>query len=192
MDDTRSSLLRRIRDRADRSGWSEFDRLYRPLLIRYARLRGVGAEQAEEVAQHCLTILADRMTDFRRRRSFRGWLKRMVEHKVADHFRDRRRREKLLHVTAREEGSNSNPGEDSWQRQWNRTHLRYCLARLREDFSPHTLAAFELYVLQGLPVRDIAARLGMTRGQIYVAKARVLRRLRARFAHVMESLYRGV
>jgi hypothetical protein len=54
---TRSSLLSRVRDLQDADGWMRFDQLYRPMLIEYARHRGLRQEAAEEIAQQCLAAI---------------------------------------------------------------------------------------------------------------------------------------
>lgn len=187
LDETRSSLLSRVRDFGDAAAWGEFDQLYRPLLTGYARRRGLGQAAAEEVAQQCLAAIVDRIRDFRRQRSFRRWLRGLVTHKVADHLRGETRQR---HVPW--SGRDLPDGLDAdeiWERTWNASHVRYFVSGLRDEFADHTLQAFSLYVLDELPIEEITRRLGMSRNQIYVAKSRVIRRLRERFAEQLEALY---
>jgi len=189
LDQTRSSLLRRVRDLGDAAGWDEFDKLYRPMLVGYALQRGLRAEEAEEIAQQCMTALVPRMPGFNRVSSFRGWLRGMVAHKVSDYIKQRgrhRRADTVLLSTTPDDGDGP---DELWQRQWNQTHLEFCIDSLRTEFAPHTLQAFAMYVLQEQPVKEIAAHLGMTPNQIYVAKNRVMTRIRERFDDVIEALY---
>ena len=189
MPETRSSLLSRVRDLGDAEGWVEFDRLYRPLLIQYARARGLPGQDAEEIAQDCLSAVARAMHKFKRDKSFRGWLRGMVNRKVADHIADRRKHRRAgTEVLAAVTDPGPSP-EALWQRTWNHAHLAYCLDTLRNEFAAHTLQSFVLYVLQEEPVDKIAATLGMTPNQVYVAKSRVMRRLTERSAEVLASLY---
>ncbi len=188
MADTRSSLLSRVRNFDDASGWEEFDKLYRPLLTRYARRRGLDADQAEEIAQQCLEVVVSQIGEFRRRKSFRGWLRRIVENKVCKHLDQRRRGRADSEAVERVAGAEADPAE-LWERQWNRTHLLYCLASLKTDFAPHTLAAFERYVLEEQPVAKIVEELSLTRNQVYVAKSRVMKRLAERFTDLLETMY---
>ena len=39
--DTRTSLLIRVRDPADQAAWHEFGEIYRPIILRLARLKGL-------------------------------------------------------------------------------------------------------------------------------------------------------
>lgn len=189
MTTTRDSLLRRVRDFDDAGGWAEFDKLYRPLLLRYAQRRGLGEEEAEEIAQQCLEVIVSRIQTFERRASFRGWLHRIVDNKVKQHL-SRRGRQLQPRTGVLENQADDAPTPDQlWEQQWNRTHLLYCLVSLRADFAAHTLQAFELYVLQGVPARDAAEMLGMTPNQIYIAKCRVMRRLKERSKALLDKLY---
>lgn len=187
---TRSSLLSRVRDYRDADGWARFDRLYRPMLIDYARRRGLGAEAAEEIAQQCLNAVVDALPGFRKRKSFRAWLRKLTNHKVADYFARQRR-----HTGAGTELLDQAPVADPtpgqlWQRRWNKAHLQFIIQELRGELAEHTLRAFELYVLDERPVEEIGRMLGMTANQVYVAKSRVLNRLRqARFREMLDSLY---
>jgi RNA polymerase sigma-70 factor (ECF subfamily) len=185
---TRSSLLSRVRSLDDGPSWEEFDRLYRPLLVRYAIERGLSPDEAEEIAQQCMTAITEGIQSFRRRVSFRGWLRGMIDHKVKDQLK-RRRREAVARTAdlEREQSREDNPAL-MWERHWNKMHLLYCLNRMKEEVSPLTYEAFEMYVIQELPVAEIAERLGMTPNQVYVAKHRVISRLKTRWAEMADGL----
>ncbi|MCG3132715.1 MAG: hypothetical protein FLDDKLPJ_03581 [Phycisphaerae bacterium] len=189
---TRSTLIERVRRLDDVGGWAEFDRLYRPLLTRYARQRGLSGPDAEDVAQESLEVVFRRIQDFKKRKSFRGWLRRIVENKVMHQMTRLRRAARGGGDAAIDLAcaSGGTPAE-IWERHWNQTHLLYCLSTLREDFAEHTLRSFEMYVLQQRPVDEICRTLGMTRNHVYVAKNRIMRRLRERFEALMSSLYGG-
>lgn len=189
MEQTRSSLLRRVRDLDDATGWNEFDQLYRPMLVSYARQRGLRPEEADEIAQECMSALVPRIKTITEKDSFRGWLRGMVANKVSDYLKQRgKHRRAGTDLLSQTPAADQSP-EELWQRQWNETHLRYCIERLRVEYAPHTLQAFAMYVLQDRPVQEIKRQLGMTANQIYVAKARVLARIRERFGEMIESLY---
>jgi len=188
MSRTRSSLLERIRNLEDGPSWEEFDRLYRPLLLRYALDRGLHRDEADEIAQQCMAAIAGGIQGFQRRVSLRGWLRGMVDHKVDDQLR--RRRHEAPARTAdfqTEQAREDNPAQ-LWERQWNRTHLLYCLNLVRDEISPLTYEAFERYVIREQPVGEITERLGMTANQVYVAKHRVIERLKKRWTELAEGL----
>lgn len=186
---TRSSLLLRVCDPRDAASWGEFHSIYRPLLIRYARQRGLDAEAAEDVAQQCLGAVSQRIGRFERKRSFRAWLRGMVDHKVADYIAKFGNRALPSRSMEEEAGTESATLSSIWEQTWNERLLQVLSDHLRTHFAEHTLKAFELYVLQDMPVEQIAATLGMTPNQIYVSKSRILRHLRESCDEVLENLY---
>jgi len=186
---TRSSLLLRVRDPGDAASWGEFHSIYRPLLIHYARHRGLDADAAEDVAQQCLTAISQRIRRFEKKRSFRAWLRGMVDHKVADYIAKLGRHPSDLNESNMESSADSPTLARLWEQTWNERLLEVLKDHLRAHFAEHTLRAFELYVLRDMPVDQIAHILGMTANQIYVAKSRVIRHLRENCDEVLDNLY---
>lgn len=179
MDTTRASLLLRIRDRDDSHAWGEFIALYRPLLVRYARARGLDAATAEDVAQHCLTAIVSKIREFDYdpcRGRFRGWLKKMANDRVVNVIARRRERAAESALVKRPQAREPLP-EETWEQIWLEEHLRHCCERIREQVEPRTYEAFQRSAIQQQPISEICAALGMNAGQVYVAKARVTRRL---------------
>jgi RNA polymerase sigma-70 factor (ECF subfamily) len=58
--------------------------------------------------------------------------------------------------------------------------------RVRVDFAEATWAAFARQVLEGRSASEVAAELGISRNAALVAKSRVLRRVRAELAGLVE------
>ncbi|MGB2987759.1 MAG: sigma-70 family RNA polymerase sigma factor [Phycisphaerae bacterium] len=186
---TRSSLLRRVRDLNDADGWAEFEKLYRTMLLKYARYRGLPGDAAEEIAQQCMTVIVSHIQQFQRKNSFRSWLRGMVDHKVCDYlaqYRKQRQADTDLLINARDPAPLA---AELWQQHWDEAHLHHVLEHLRTNFARHTLQAFWLYVLQERPVDEISRIVRMTPNQVYVAKARVTRRIKEQFGDVIDSLY---
>jgi RNA polymerase sigma-70 factor (ECF subfamily) len=75
---TRQSLLSRLRDLEDQSGWREFFDSYWRLIYNVARRSGLAETQAQDVVQNTFIYLARRMPKFRydrERGSFKSWLR---------------------------------------------------------------------------------------------------------------------
>ena len=68
--------------------------------------------------------------------------------------------------------------ERSWETEWRQMVLARCMEQVRKEFDTKVLEAFELYAIKGMPVEQVAERLGMSRNAVYIAKSRVLSRLR--------------
>jgi RNA polymerase sigma factor (sigma-70 family) len=178
MDQTRSTLLVRLRDLTDRQAWATFDRLYRPMIVGYARARGLPQADADDVGQQCAQAVLEQIGGYAHAGSFRAWLRSIAEHKIADLFR--RRREVPIGSSppgARETAAGPDPAQ-LWDRHWDQAHLRFCAEAVRHEVADDTYAAFVGYALDGRPAAAVAASLGMTTNQVYVSKHRVLQRLR--------------
>jgi RNA polymerase sigma factor (sigma-70 family) len=190
MDTTSATLLQRVKTAADADAWREFYRLYFPLLTKYGRLRGLRQDAAEEVAQECMESLARRMRRFeyaRGRGRFRSYLRKMVENRILS---QRRRRPVLQARTGQLErvAARSRPDED-WDRLWLREHLAYCLGRVESRCAADTVQAFRLYALEERPVDEVCRELGLSANQVYVAKARMIRRLRRVVAEMIGDVF---
>ena len=72
MMETRSSLLRRVRNPADTAGWQEFVTLYEPLLLAYVRKKGLTEPDASDVVQEVLARLVKVLPDFELQREARS------------------------------------------------------------------------------------------------------------------------
>ena len=188
MDTTRPSLLKRVKRPNDGSAWREFYKLYAPLLARFGRARGLGAEEAEDVAQECMNALARKMPTFdycRDKGSFKNYLFTQVCNQITDRLRRKRPRQaesgELRHLPAPEDKE----AVRAWEHHWLQEHLAYCLKNIESDFSPTTVAAFKLYVLEEWPVEKVCDTLSISANQVYLAKSRVTRRLRSELTELV-------
>jgi RNA polymerase sigma-70 factor (ECF subfamily) len=68
--------------------------------------------------------------------------------------------------------------EQHWEQEWRAAVLRQCLVEIAAEVEPTTIAAFERFGLRGESAAAVAAALGMTVNAVYVAKHRVLQRVR--------------
>ncbi len=177
---TRATLLLRVKDAKDRTAWSEFHGLYAPLLYRYARSRGLGRADAEEVRDQCMEIVTRKITRFdydKNKGGFKNWLFRIARGRVIDHLRKRRERAADTAVFRRIVDAEATPDEH-WERQWRNEHLRYCVARARRRVSDQHYKAFCMLLYDETPVDEVCRALGMNRNQLYKAKSRVLEQVR--------------
>ena len=91
--ETRPSLLLRIRDASDRDAWQEFTSIYRPAIVRMARLRGLQNADAEDLAQQVLISVAEAIAGWKHdpdRARFRTWLNRVTHNAVLNALRKSR------------------------------------------------------------------------------------------------------
>ncbi len=177
---TSATLLERVRDPADAEAWRRFFTLYAPLLERYARALGLGGADALEVRDECLAVVAARMPAFRYasdRGGFRAWLHALARGKVID----RLRRSAATPASARdldEHAAVALSPDEAWEQAWRREHLRWALDQVRRRVPERAYAVFSMLLLDELDVAEVRRRTGMNANQVYLAKSRVMRRVR--------------
>lgn len=187
MDSTNESLLIRAADKDDQSSWREFYSLYAPLIRRHAHRCGLGVSEADDIVQECMTALLKALPRFQYDRSkgrFRSYVRRMVQNQISNRLRQHTskqlRSNAITELAARSDGTKSD-----WDRDWQRTHLEYCLGRVSTRFAPEKLAAFRAYALEGQDIAAVCKRYKLTPNQVYLAKSRIIRRLREQLANLI-------
>ena len=86
---TSTELLRQARAN-DQTAWQELVELYSRRMYRWCRRAGLQPADASNIVQEALQSVAKKLGDFRRDRpgdTFRGWLRRITDNKIRDHFR---------------------------------------------------------------------------------------------------------
>ena len=177
---TRASLLIRIKDPRNTQAWAEFHDLYAPLLYRYARARGLGHEDAEDVRSTCYEAIVRQIPHFDydlQKGGFKAWLRTLVNRRVIDLLRKRR---DLPMDTSELAGlpANDATADQLWEEHWRQQHLRHCMQRASLHVSEQSYQAFRLLVEEQCSVTEVCERLDMNANQVYKAKARVLATVR--------------
>ena len=186
--ETRPSLLRSLRGGTQESAWREFFERYAPAVFRVARLRGMDADDADDIVQQVMLAVASHIDRFkydRDRGHFRQWVRRITDNKV----RDVRRQPRLPGDAGLDDCIETGAQADEiWEHQWRLQDIQYCLDEMDSSLATHRLEAFRLYVMEGLTARETAARVGMTIGHVYVTRTQIIRKIRKR----MRTLGHGV
>lgn len=181
MDTTSPTLLRRVMNPHDRSAWSEFAKLYRPILFRFAKSRGLRDADAEDIVQDCMQKLLSVMRSFNYRASkgkFKNFLFTMVTNRIRNEQRKQRPNPDESVIRHAEAVAPSDE-EAEWDRIWRKRHFEYCFDRVAQQFrSQSVVAAFQLYALDDRPVEEVCRVLNVKPDYVYNAKRRVIERLR--------------
>jgi RNA polymerase sigma-70 factor (ECF subfamily) len=188
MDDsqaTRLTLLARIQDPADHQAWSQFVEIYTPLVYGLLRRRGLQDADAADVAQEVFRTVAKSVKDFRGgcgKGSFRSWLAAVSRSRLAD-FVDRRGRQVSgtgdTSMLALLEQQPSRDDEDQrFEDEYRKRALEWAAEKIRGEFQDSTWRAFWQTNVEGKPTEEVAASLGMSVGAVYIARSRVLARLK--------------
>lgn len=182
MTTTPPSLLERLR-RADRpEAWVEFVEMYTPLLYRWARGVGLQDADAADLLQDVFTSMLRTLPTFQYRADlgFRGYLRTVL----LNAWRKRRRPPSQSLECASEPTISEPPDVD--EAEYRRHLLSQALRRLTPEFEPVTWQAWQQFAVEGKPACQVAEQLDVTVNAVYLAKSRVLRRLREELAGMLD------
>lgn len=175
---TSATLLMRIRDPRDAEAWSELDRIYRPLLMRFARMKGLDDADADDVVQHCMKAVHEKIKtfDYDPSGSFRSWLRRIAKNYIINQ-RAKRREERA--DTAMYAGAAANdPGPDEeFDRIWRQEHLRRAYELLEQEVAPEKFGPFNDHFRREISVDDTCRKWNITPNTLYQIKFKLSRRL---------------
>jgi RNA polymerase sigma-70 factor (ECF subfamily) len=177
---TQPTLLLRLRDARDAEAWGQFVELYAPLVYGYLRRHGLQDADAADVTQEVLRAVAGAVGQFDydpQRGSFRGWLRAVVRSKLCK-FLSARRRQPCGAGEAGRLDDHPAPDDASWDLEYERRLFAWAAERVRVEFRAATWQAFWQTCVEGRAPAEVAAALGLSVGAVYIAKSRVLARLR--------------
>jgi len=183
---TRHSLLMRIRDARDAEAWAEFVDLYAPLIYGFARRRGLQDADAADLTQEVLRAVArsaQRQDYDQARGSFHSWLFTIAINKLRNFLVSGRRHPRATGDSdeqARLEAQPDRASDESawWDREYEQRLFEWATERVRGSFQPSTWTAFWETAVENKLAKVVAARLGISIGAVYIAKSRVLARLK--------------
>ena len=179
---TRPSLLVRIRDAADREAWRQFVELYAPLVYRFARRRSLQDADAADLTQDVLHAVArgsDRLEYDPSRGTFRGWLFTIARNKLHTFLkRQQRHKERTAEVDVERLQDAADDEAVLWEQEYEQRLFDWAAEQVRGHFQDTTWQAFWQTAVEGQAARAVADALGLSVGAVYIAKSRVLARLK--------------
>jgi RNA polymerase sigma-70 factor (ECF subfamily) len=192
--ETRESLILRVRDPEDREAWNEFTAIYRPVVYRMARRRGLQDADAEDLVQRVLMSVSRAIEGWepdRERAPFRAWLRRITRNAIINAV-SRGRPDTGAGGTSmlRRLEQQADAGSDVLEAievEYRRSVLRWAARQVQCEFHDETWIAFRMTAIDGRTVEETADLLGKSPGAVYAARSRVMRRLKARVADYERS-----
>lgn len=178
--ETRLSLLLRLGDLADQQAWNEFLAVYQPVIIRLAQRQGLQEADALDLVQNLFSRIAKKAKNWRHDGAigtFRGWLAVTIRNLAIDHFRKQQR----LPTSVSDSQLQQIPAtiDHEFDLQQRRQLFHWAACRCRSEFTPKTWDAFWLTAIEHRSVVEVAADLSISSGAVYIARSRVLARIRA-------------
>ncbi len=185
---TRQTLIVKLRDPADAGAWREFVALYQPLVYRLARRQGLQDADAQDLCQEVFRAVARAIERYDldpARGRFRGWLARITRNLLINFLTRRPYRLRGSGSTSVQELLEAQPADDPsatavFEDEYRRRVFRWAADEVRGEFSTSSWRAFWLTAVDGRKPADAATELGLSVGAVYIARSRVLARLRAR------------
>lgn len=193
MPETSQSLLQRLQTQQDSQAWQRLVAVYEPWLRGWLRQRQLQPADADDLVQDILMVVHQKLPAFvhnGQTGAFRAWFRTILVNQVRHFLRTRRHRQALLEGCRQALEQLEDQDSDA-SRQWELEHdqqlVRRLLAAVQGDFQPQTWQVFRLLVLEDRPAAEVADVCGIQRNAVYVAKARVLARLRQELDGMLEK-----
>ncbi len=168
----------------DNDAWLRLDRSYRRLVCWWCAKAGIPNQDIDDLAQDVFAAVAVALRTFEHQ-TFRGFLWAVTRNKIGDYWRRRNKLpaswdgssiERILADVEAESHRQAGPSD-----QATKIVFDAVVHRVKAEFSEKDWRAFWMNAVEGVPAAEAAATLGVTRNQVYLAKSRILRRIRLEF-----------
>lgn len=201
MQETRSTLLERLKDLEDESSWRVFFDSYAKIIHGVAVKSGLQPQDAQDVVQETVVSVAKHIGGFeydRSRGSFKSWLLTITRSKIITRWRRNSREPSLPNAEASSATSTSpiekfpdpasNQLEEIWEREWQQAILSRAMDSLKKMVDPAHFQVFDCLVNKGWSVAEVENRLGVKPEQAYLIKSRVTARLKEEVTKVRRGM----
>ncbi len=185
MHDTSVGLLEQMRLGSDGQTWEQFVRLYGPMLYGWLRRSGLHHQDADDLVQEVLAVVARELPNFRhnqQRGAFRRWLRNILVNRLRQFRRARRsavpgNSDLLDHLAGQLTDSHC-----GLTRMFDLEHDMHIIHRtldlIEPEFRPKTWLAFRRVMLENADPEQVAADSGISVESLYSIKSRIMKRLR--------------
>lgn len=194
---TSGTLIKRWRQQ-EPEAWERLTYLYFPLIYDWCRRKGLAPEDSRDVSQNVFLSLSKCTMRFQHKEgenSFRGWLWGVTNNHIKYHLRQSAGQPRAAGGSsavrqfadvAQTVKPSENKSEESLKRNSESGLVKRALELMRTDFQEPTWRAFWHTAVEGRPAADVADELGLSTNAVYLAKSRVLRRLREEFEGLID------
>ena len=184
--ETRASLILRLPSSADAEAWGEFVSIYEPFLYRFGRRGGLQDADANELVQNVMMSVARAVGRWKPdgdRGRFRTWLFRIARNQLIDTLQRRKQQFSVQGLSGFVSALDRNLmtgalSESEIARSHRQELFLWAAERVKNSVREVTWQAFWKSAVEECDVEQVAAALNLTTGAVYIARSRVLAKLR--------------
>ncbi len=183
--ETTTQVLEELKASDNELAWNKFCGYFRPVVINFAKKLGLSEADAEDAAQETMLAFLKTFKEGKydkEKGRLSHWLFGVAKHVVLN-----LRAHQPLHKLVADKTTGTSfwdliqdeqSVKHSWETEWRKMILTKCLEQARREVDPKVFRAFELYALLEIPIDKVSQQLEMSPNAVYIAKSRVLSRLR--------------
>ena len=190
--ETSESLILRIRDPQDAHAWSQFMAIYQPVVYRLSRRRGLQHADAEDLCQQVFLSVARAVETWEVQQDgprFRNWLGRVTRNAILNAM-TRTKADRATGTSSVQDLLLDIPDcGDMTTAILNESRMeayRWAARQVQTEFSASTWTMFHETTIGGRSITDVAKTLGSSSGAVYVARCRVMQRIKDKVNEVSD------
>lgn len=175
----------RLREAESQEAWNQFVEIYAPLIHSYGLHHGLQDADAADLAQEVLQAVSGSIRSFEydpARGAFRGWLLTVTRNKMRRLGGRRKHEPRGSGDTVANEMLAQTPEDQADEEMWTQSHqwrlFHWAAEKVKSGFQEASWQAFWRTSVDNAPAADVAAELGLSLGAVYIAKSRVLAKIR--------------
>jgi RNA polymerase sigma-70 factor, ECF subfamily len=190
--ETSPSLIASVKDLGDGAAWAEFLGIYQPVVFQMARRRGLQDADAQDVMQQVFLSISKSIEGWvpgDLQPPFRAWLTTIARNAITKAL-TRRPRDAATGSTSMVELLDAQPDPQETTAEIlaeaRKELIRWATEQIRSEFSEATWNAFWQTAIEGVPIAEVAKSTGRSAGAVYVARYRVIARLKEKVLEVSQ------
>ena len=190
--ETSESLILRIRDPQDALAWSQFMTIYQPVVYRLSRRRGLQHADAEDLCQQIFLSVAKAVENWETQKEgprFRNWLSRVTRNAILNAM-SRVNPDRATGTSSVQDLLLDIPDcGDLTTALLNESRMEafhWAAGQAQTEFSASTWNMFHETTIGGRSIADVAEALGSSSGAVYIARCRVMQRIKEKVNEVSD------
>ena len=182
--ETSESLILRLNDAQDAAAWNDFLAIYRPVVIRMARRRGLQRADADDLTQRVFMSVARKVGSWQpctAEARFRTWLGRIARNAILNEL-TRGKPDRAVGGGRDDALINQVPDRNELSSvlllETHRQSMALAMSAVKPEFSTTTWKMFFQTAIEQRSVKETAEQFGRSSGAVYIARCRVMQRIR--------------